>query len=470
MRIRRGACYLLEDETADTAYRLFVRLLTEMGSGFCISRIRPDKVRTRFGLEEVRIGWLAEVPGEDHFSANAMASVARAVQQFIQEHGSSGLVLLDGLEYVILHNGFQPTLLAFVEHLNEFAMGTQAVVLIAFRPQTLDPRELALLERNLQVLDGKEVKGQLDIEELGEVLGEIPGPAAKSAEKTEAPKVLRPVPDMRGPGVHTVRCPKCGTENDDEVAFCVYCGSLLPDHTSTDAGRPGSDGPFCLFGPEADATRGAGVPGAPARLRRPDRRRVFPLDPWRRLHAEHELAQRLPIMVGPDTAGRIVRAAPGWNRPERPPFLRPPRPVELPHVGIALGTRPQPVRRPRASPRRAGLRLPRHPDVALLLAGLFRIARRLDLDGNTRRAPRHLHRGRALLGPRAEARGPRGPSTDLETVRLRKENVTSLGRQAPQGRTYCDSSTPPGGMYRLPHSQDQIAASFPPASSILVTV
>ena len=232
MRIRRGACYLLEDETADTAYRLFARLLPEMGSGFCISRIHPDKVRTRFGLAEVRIGWLAEVPGEDHFSANAMASVAKAVQQFVQEQGSSGLVLIDGLEYVILHNGFQPTLLAFVEHLNEFAMGTQAVVLIAFRPQTLDPRELALLERNLQVLDGKEVKGQLDIEELGEILGEIPGPAAKSAEKTEAPKVLRPVPDMRDPGVHTVRCPKCGTENDDEVAFCVYCGSLLPDHAS----------------------------------------------------------------------------------------------------------------------------------------------------------------------------------------------------------------------------------------------
>src|SRR5216117_1515760 len=208
MRIRRGACYLLEDETADTAYRLFVRLLTEMGSGFCISRIHPDKVRTRFGLEEVRIGWLAEVPGEDHFSANAMASVARAVQQFIQEHGSSGLVLIDGLEYVILHNGFKPTLPALVVHLNEFAMGPQADVLIAFRPQTLDPRELALLERNLQVLDGREVKGQLDIEELGEILGEIPGPMPELTEKTEAPKVLRPVPDMRARG-----CTSCAVRS-----------------------------------------------------------------------------------------------------------------------------------------------------------------------------------------------------------------------------------------------------------------
>src|SRR5207302_309079 len=142
MRIRRGVCYLLEDETSETAYRLFLRLFPEQEAGFCISRMHPEKVRTRFGPASIRIGWLAEVPGEDHFSANAMASVAKAIQQFIQEHGSSGIVLIDGLEYVILHNGFQPTLLAFVEHLNEFTMGTQAIVLIAFRPLTLDPREL----------------------------------------------------------------------------------------------------------------------------------------------------------------------------------------------------------------------------------------------------------------------------------------------------------------------------------------
>ena len=231
MRIRRGACYLVEDETPEVAYRLFNRLWPELGSGFCISRIHPDKVRTRFESGPIRVGWLAEVPGDDHFSANAMASLAKTIQQFIQEHGSSGLVLIDGLEYVILHNGFQPTLLTFVEHLNEFTMGTQAIILIAFRPQTLEPRELALLERNLQVLDGRTVKGQLDIEELGDILGNQLDVARPSMQKTESQKVLNPQPDM-GLQVETVRCPKCGTENDDEVAFCVYCGSLLPDRVT----------------------------------------------------------------------------------------------------------------------------------------------------------------------------------------------------------------------------------------------
>src|SRR5436853_4968588 len=71
MRIRRGVCYLLENETSETAYRLFLRLLPEQEAGFCISRMHPEKVRTRFGPASIRIGWLAEAPGEDHFSANA---------------------------------------------------------------------------------------------------------------------------------------------------------------------------------------------------------------------------------------------------------------------------------------------------------------------------------------------------------------------------------------------------------------
>src|SRR5467141_1671368 len=268
MRIRRGVCYLLEDETSETDYRLFLRLLPEQEAGFCISRMHPEKVRTRFGPASIRIGWLAEVPGEDHFSANAMASVAKAIQQFIQEHSSSGLVLVDGLEYVILHNGFQPTLLAFVEHLNEFTMGTQAIVLIAFRPQTLDPRELALLERNLQVLSGKDVKSQLDVEELGEMLGVDARMERTSTEKIEATKVLNPLPDMGGLRVERMRCPKCGTENDDEVAFCVYCGSLLPDR--------------------------AGVPPSPTAPPAPNRPRALkPLPPVARAFPE-----RRPDFVG----------------------------------------------------------------------------------------------------------------------------------------------------------------------------
>ena len=227
MELRRGACYVIEGDNSDVAYRLFGQNVPELGAGFCIARLHPEKVRKRLGSTEARLGWLAEAPGNDHFSANAMASLAKAIEEFVLEHQSSGVILVDGLEYVILHNGFQPTLLGFVEHLNEFIMGTQSIVLLALRPKTLDPRELALLERNLQVLRGPEVRSQLDMEEVGEIL--VRGPDADEDVKRESgpPKVLSLGPDMGGPEVGTVRCARCGTENADDVAFCVYCGSNL---------------------------------------------------------------------------------------------------------------------------------------------------------------------------------------------------------------------------------------------------
>jgi Protein of unknown function (DUF835) len=237
MELRRGACYVIEDASPEIAYRLFSQVLPKVGAGFCISRLHPTKVRRRLGSTEARLGWLAEAPGTDHFSANAMASLVKAIQQFVQEHQSSGLILVDGLEYVILHNGFQPTLLAFVEHLNEFIMGTQAIVLIALRPQTLDPRELALLERNLQVLRGPEVKLQLEIEELGDLLVRGTDASDVAASEPSEPKALNLGPDMGGPRVRTVRCARCGTENAEDIAFCVYCGSSLtgPAPTPTPA-------------------------------------------------------------------------------------------------------------------------------------------------------------------------------------------------------------------------------------------
>jgi hypothetical protein len=227
MELRRGACYVIEDETSDVAYRLFTQKASELGAGFCIARLHPEKVRKRLGSMQARLGWLAEAPGEDHFSANAVSSLAKAIQQFVQEHQSSGLVLVDGLEYVILHNGFQPTLLAFVEHLNEFVMSTQAIVLIALRPRTLDPREVALLERNLQVLRGPEVKSQLDIEEVGELLVRGPESEEPMAWGPDAPKALNLGPDMIHTQVQTVRCARCGTENAEDIAYCVYCGNSL---------------------------------------------------------------------------------------------------------------------------------------------------------------------------------------------------------------------------------------------------
>ena len=78
------------------------------------------------------------------------------------------------------------------------------------------------------------------------------------------------MPDIGGTGVHTVRCSKCGTENDDEVAFCVYCGSLLPDQA------PAPSSPVAPPATSLTANVVRAMKPAPARARAfPERRPDF---------------------------------------------------------------------------------------------------------------------------------------------------------------------------------------------------
>ncbi len=74
-------------------------------------------------------------------------------------------MLLDGLEYLTLYNDFVQTLL-FVEHVNEFVMQNPGVVLVPLNPSALDSKQLALLERNLEVVDGERVAKRMEREKV----------------------------------------------------------------------------------------------------------------------------------------------------------------------------------------------------------------------------------------------------------------------------------------------------------------
>jgi len=68
-----------------------------------------------------------------------------------------------------VNNGFLQTLM-FVEHVNEFVMQRKAVVLIPVAPDALEEKELALLERNIEVLESPIVKMDLETREVSKLL------------------------------------------------------------------------------------------------------------------------------------------------------------------------------------------------------------------------------------------------------------------------------------------------------------
>jgi hypothetical protein len=135
--LEKGVCYLVKEKKPELSYRLFEALVAQKIPGLCITRQYPERVRRERGLPEVRIIWLSHTPG--------------------------------GLEYLIINNGFLQTLM-FVEHVNEFVMQRRAMLLLPVSPDTLEEKELALLERNLRVLESPALRTDLEAREVSRLL------------------------------------------------------------------------------------------------------------------------------------------------------------------------------------------------------------------------------------------------------------------------------------------------------------
>lgn len=161
MEVEEGICYLLEEPKPVLAFRLLELEASKGRACFCISRQVPERVRREHRVGRTTCLWLSEIPGGNHHSGKALAGLAKRIEDFLTNRGPRGLVLLDGLEYLIENNGFDPVL-AFVEHLNELVMTTRANLLIPVSPRAVDPRELANLERDLEVPDVPTWKAELE--------------------------------------------------------------------------------------------------------------------------------------------------------------------------------------------------------------------------------------------------------------------------------------------------------------------
>lgn len=170
MQLARGVCYLVKEKKPDLSYRLFTGLMETGLPGMVITRQYPDRVRRERALpEDARVIWLSHTPGQDYHNPTAIGTLAKMVSRFIEEKGGESVIVLDGLEYLVVNNGFLQTLM-FVEHVNEFVMQRQALVIVPVSPDALEEKELALLERNVEVLESPAVKLDLEMREVSRLL------------------------------------------------------------------------------------------------------------------------------------------------------------------------------------------------------------------------------------------------------------------------------------------------------------
>lgn len=162
MELTKGKSYLIKEKSPELSYRVFEGNVSKKTPGLCVSREHPSRLEKRF--KNTRLIWISQTPGKDYYEPTALNSLTKLVCQFVEEKERC-VVLLDCLEYLIVHNGFEHSFKA-VELINEFVMQRKASIVIPVNPDALEPKQVSLLERGLEVVEVGEAKASIVDENL----------------------------------------------------------------------------------------------------------------------------------------------------------------------------------------------------------------------------------------------------------------------------------------------------------------
>lgn len=118
--------------------------------GLVITRRHPVEVRMDHMIQTTPIIWLTSLPGKDNIDPSKLSLLTDLIVNFI-EKSQNGVVIVDGVEYLITANDFSRVIRA-VDRWSEVVMANYSKLIISVNPKAFDSKELALIERNREVV------------------------------------------------------------------------------------------------------------------------------------------------------------------------------------------------------------------------------------------------------------------------------------------------------------------------------
>jgi len=115
--------------------------------GLCFTTNSPEKIRQTYHFQTTPFFWISKHGNKSINPAN-LEIVADMISGFLNS-SKNPIILLDGIEYMILTNGFIPVF-KFLNDIREKVILKNAVFILPVSPSALDEKELAMIERNME--------------------------------------------------------------------------------------------------------------------------------------------------------------------------------------------------------------------------------------------------------------------------------------------------------------------------------
>ncbi len=166
-----ASTYLFPDVDNVRAFGIFTDQFKQGNPALCITRQFPKNVQKHYGLEESQIFWLT-----DGTSATTEVKVldakrldfelSRTLHKFL-DGNDQGVILLDGVEYLISHNGFDKVV-KFLQVLRDKVVVRNGMLLCPVDPRSFEEIQFQKLKKAFNtVLDEVEVEAKKLFEFFG---------------------------------------------------------------------------------------------------------------------------------------------------------------------------------------------------------------------------------------------------------------------------------------------------------------
>ena len=151
VELEEGTSYIIHEEKPKKSFEIFKEISENGAKGLCISRTKPKKIKDKYGLNSDSIIWLCRTNGDEGcLDPTNLVKLMVLVQDFLKNN-EKGILMIDGIEYLIFQNG-SGTVLKFLQSLNERIALSKSTLILPINPDAIEKRDLATIEREMTVL------------------------------------------------------------------------------------------------------------------------------------------------------------------------------------------------------------------------------------------------------------------------------------------------------------------------------
>jgi len=148
LEVKTGMNTLLLTSENRWCFEKFKSLMSSNAHGLCISTMQPNKIRIRYKIQRASLYWLTDTSTKENIlnPKRLDFEITKVILEFIKTK-KNGIILIDGLEYLISENGFEKVN-RFIKKVSDLASNYDHTLIMMINPSALAPDPLSILKKN----------------------------------------------------------------------------------------------------------------------------------------------------------------------------------------------------------------------------------------------------------------------------------------------------------------------------------